>query len=209
MVTCYPPSLSERSLSELLGLRNTPKYVDLYPSPLPHAAESQTRREQQGVEMSENVSYGPVKQNIIPSASSGGSTAVPEYEEIQDIHQRRPKQKGIEMSENVSYSPVNQNTIPSSGGSTAVPEYEELSDIPQRGVELKTSAHLETGGSGSKVELGLRNTPKYVDLYPSPLPHAAQSMMTVSAFFLWALLLQVRPLGSLGVVSKSVDCAFS
>ena len=100
--------------------------------------------------MSENVSYGPVKQNTIPS--SGGSTAVPEHEETQDIPQRRPKQKGIEMSENVSYDPVKQNTIPSSGGSTAVPEYEELSDIHQSGVELKTGAHLETGGSGSKVE---------------------------------------------------------
>ena len=56
------------------------------------------------------------------------------------------------MSENVSYSPMKKSTIPSSGGSTAVPEYEQLSDIHQRGVELKTSAHHETSGSGSKVE---------------------------------------------------------
>ena len=36
--------------------------------------------------MSENISCGPVKQSTIPS--SGGSTAVPESEETQDIHLR-------------------------------------------------------------------------------------------------------------------------
>ena len=90
-----------------------------------YIAQDQTRREQKGIEMNENV-YGPVKQSTIPS--SGGSTAVPEYEEVPDI-----QQEGVEMSENVSYGPVKQSTIPSSGlGITAVPEYEE---VPSERVE--------------------------------------------------------------------------
>ena len=43
-----------------------------------------------------SVLYSPVKQSTIPS--SGGGTAVPEYEELSDIHQR-----GVELKTSAHY----------------------------------------------------------------------------------------------------------